>query len=208
MSKMKEFFRKLSGNGYYIALILCAVVIGISGFLYYRNLNRDDRLSDANQQTDGDLPAIATTPTDSVDVMAEPLKTDIPLEGEWVMSYSMDSLTYDPTTRDWRVHNGIDIAAQTGAEVKAAADGVVYTTYQDESMGTTVVLRHDGGYMTTYSSLDPELKVAAGDTVTMGQTIGYVGCSALMETALGDHVHFCVTLEDVPIDPSDFFNMG
>ena len=38
----------------------------------------------------------------------------------------------------------------------------------------------------------------------MGQTIGTVGTSALMENALGDHVHFTVTKDDEPVDPMEF----
>ena len=38
----------------------------------------------------------------------------------------------------------------------------------------------------------------------MGQTIGAVGSTALMENALGDHVHFSVTKDDEPIDPMAF----
>jgi murein DD-endopeptidase MepM/ murein hydrolase activator NlpD len=75
-------------------------------------------------------------------------------------------------------------------------------------MGMTVVIRHDGGYMTTYASLAEDLAVAPGDSVALGQTIGYVGCSAMVETALGDHLHFCVTLNDEPLDPQSFFELG
>jgi murein DD-endopeptidase MepM/ murein hydrolase activator NlpD len=120
----------------------------------------------------------------------------------------MDCLSYNETTRDWRTHNGIDIAAEAGTPVCAAADGVVYTTYTDEVMGTTVVVRHGGGYVTTYSSMDGKLEVSAGDTVTLGQTLGYVGSSAVLETAVGDHVHFGVTLNDTPVDPADFLKLG
>ena len=38
----------------------------------------------------------------------------------------------------------------------------------------------------------------------MGQTIGTVGTTALMENALGSHVHFSVTKDDEPVDPMDF----
>jgi murein DD-endopeptidase MepM/ murein hydrolase activator NlpD len=109
------------------------------------------------------------------------------------------------TTRDWRTHNGIDIAAEAGTAVCAAADGTVYTTYQDATMGTTVVIRHAGGYVTVYSSLSPELSVKTGDTVTMGQVIGTVGNTAMVECAIGDHLHFTVTQDDEPINPADFF---
>ena len=51
-------------------------------------------------------------------------------------------------------------------------------------MGTTVVIRHSGGYVTTYSCLSEETAVAAGDTVSCGDTIGTVGQTALTEKAL------------------------
>ena len=121
-----------------------------------------------------------------------------------VAVYAMDSLTYNETTRDWRVHNGIDIAAEAGAEVCAAADGEIYTVYEDEQMGMTVVIRHEGGYVTRYASLDAEVAVQPGDTVTAGQTIGLVGNTALMESAIGDHVHFSVTCNGEAVNPADF----
>ena len=102
------------------------------------------------------------------------------------------------------IHDGIDIAAEAGSPVCAAADGEVYTVYEDDTMGMTVVLRHAEGYVTTYSSLSEELEVAAGDTVTMGQTLGTVGNTAAMETAIGNHVHFSVRCNDEPVDPAEF----
>ena len=86
----------------------------------------------------------------------------------------------------------------------AAADGQVYTVYEDDQMGMTVVIRHEGGYTTRYSSLDAGVSVSAGQNVTMGQTIGTVGTSALMENALGHHVHFAVSHNDESVDPMDF----
>ena len=211
MSNKKMDWRKFfAGKGYYIALALCAVAIGVSSFVYYRNAKTKDPALDAGT----DVEAVATQPTDS-DSATEPTqqspaptKTGMPLSGQTVADYAMDCLGYNETTRDWRTHNGIDIAAESGTAVCAAADGVVYTTYTDEVMGTTVVVRHGGGYVTTYSSLDGKLEVSAGDTVTLGQTLGYVGSSAVVETATGDHVHFGVTLNDTPLDPAEFLKLG
>jgi murein DD-endopeptidase MepM/ murein hydrolase activator NlpD len=118
----------------------------------------------------------------------------------------MDALGYNPTTRDWRTHNGMDIAAEAGTEVCAAADGTVYTVYEDETMGMTVVIRHEGGYVTCYSSLDEQVAVKVGDTVQMGQKIGFVGNTALLESAIGEHVHVTVTCNDEPVDPAEFFS--
>lgn len=136
------------------------------------------------------------------------LKTGLPVSGDTIGAYAMDCLSYNETTRDWRVHNGVDLAAEAGAPVAAAADGTVYTTYEDDTLGYTVVIRHDGGYTTRYSSLREDLCVAPGDVVTLGQTIGYAGDSALVETVMGAHVHFSVSCQDQPIDPAEFFAMG
>ncbi len=136
-----------------------------------------------------------------------PLQTALPVSGNAISDYAMDCLSYNETTRDWRTHNGIDLAAETGESVCAAADGTVYTTYEDDSMGYTVVIRHDGGYTTRYSSLSEDLCVQAGDEVKLGQTIGYASDSALVETAMGSHVHFSVSCQDESIDPADFLNL-
>ena len=215
MNNRKNTGRSFAGKGYYIALILCAVAIGISGYLYYRNAGSDDAaLKDTpvNVENDAGIEAMGTQSTSAGDSNApttgKPLKTGLPVAGETVVNYAMDSLCYNSTTRDWRVHDGIDIAATAGTLVTAAADGVVYTTYEDDAMGTTVVIRHEGGYVTTYSSLDADVSVAAGDSVKLGQAIGYVGSSAMVESAIGDHVHFCVSLNDESIDPEAFLELG
>ena len=225
MSNNKNF--GFSGKGYYIALILCAAAIGITGYLYSKNANKSEEVT--IQETMGnaqvletqeeDIPVIATqpvtqgtpqeTPTQAPTQATVPqtIRTASPIEGNEVAAYSMDCLSYNQTTRDWRVHNGVDIAAPEGTQVLAAAEGTVYAAYEDDTMGYTVVIRHTGGYTTTYSSLSEELAVKTGDTVTLGQAIGCVGDTALVETAIGSHVHFGVTHQNAPMDPNEFLNM-
>ena len=214
-----------NGKGYYIALALCAVAIGVSGYLYYSHANQEDtQLNNPNVTVDQtvpnaekDLPVVATQPQESgtqptettvpiPSVTRKPLQTAAPVEGEIVVVYAMDSLGYNPTTRDWRTHNGVDIAAEEGSKVCAAAEGTVYTVYEDDTMGMTVVIRHQDGYITKYASLASEVMVKAGDAVAMGQQIGYVGNTALLDSAIGDHLHFSVTRDDEPVDPAEFLN--
>ena len=219
MSK-KNFSGNVSGKGYYIALVLCAVAIGISGYLYYRNTN--EPAADAVQQPaavmDGealDVPAAATQPHEPVQQPTQPAQAEpapaekpgkrvSPVSGETKLGYSVDCLSYNQTTRDWRIHDGMDIAAEAGSPVLAAADGEVYSVYEDDTMGMTVVLIHDGGYSTSYASLAQEVAVAPGDLVTAGQTIGTVGRTALLESAIGDHVHFSVSCSGQRMDPVVF----
>ena len=213
-NKWKVFAGKFAGKGYYIALVLCAVAIGISGYLYYRNADGEEpQLQQPNPTVDvmnpgDDRPQNPDLPTTGTNPTKKPFRTGKPVDGEVVMDYSMDCLCYNPTTRDWRTHNGMDYAAVAGTVVWAAAEGTVYTIYTDDTMGTTVVIRHDNGYVTTYASLAENVTVAVGERVQLGQAIGYVGCSALLETALGDHLHFSVSCDGVCIDPEDFFRLN
>ena len=154
-----------------------------------------------------ELPQQGTQATEAP-VQRTALTTMLPVTGDAIGAYAMDCLSYNETTRDWRVHNGVDYAAEAGTPVCAAADGTVYTTYEDDTLGYTVVIRHDGGYTTRYSSLDEELCVAPGDAVTMGQTIGYAADTALVESVMGAHVHFSVSCQDQPMDPAEFFALG
>ena len=213
------------GKGYYIALILCAAAIGITGYVYQRNMPREDvslqdtypeEIQAGTMNTEENVAVIATDPvgqttepsTEATQPAPRKMKTASPVAGEEINGYAMEALSYNQTTRDWRVHNGVDIAAAEGTEVCAAADGEVYTTYEDDSLGYTVVIRHEGGYTTKYASLGENLAVKAGDKVMAGQTIGYAGDTALVETALGSHVHFSVSHQDVPMDPAEFLALG
>ena len=214
----KKFFDSLRGKGYYIALVLCAVAIGVSAYLYYRGDEMPDSadvpvgVQDTNPTPAGTNPGATDPGTDpsrpnTTTPQGEnkkPGKVARPVAGETVLEYAMDCLCYNPTTRDWRVHNGIDIAAPEGTEVLAAADGQVYAVFEDELLGTTVVIRHENDYTTRYSSLHAETKVNPGQTVTAGEVIGMVGKTAMMEYAIGDHVHFSVTLNGEAVDPEDF----
>ena len=208
--------------GYYIALVLCALAIGITGYMYFQNANKDEpQLQNPTQNNPQDLPVIGTQdPSDPASTRPDPtqgqtqpaptepsrIRTCLPVQGKTVMPYAMDVLCYNETTRDWRTHNGLDIEAEAGTAVVAAADGTVYSVYDDDRLGQTVVILHANGYATRYSSLADQVAVKPGDTVTMGQTIGSVGSTAIMESALSDHVHFSVTCNDVPVDPDDFLN--
>ena len=205
-----KFSRFFSGRGYYIALTLCAAAIGIMSYVYYSGQEKEAvQTANAPVSIVGtvSLPTRDAEPGESAEATqptAGKLSTCAPVEGEVLMGYAMEVLSYNQTTRDWRVHNGVDFAANPGTPVVAAADGQVYTVYEDDQLGMTVVIRHEGGYTTKYASLAADVSVSAGQPVSMGQPIGAVGTTALMENALGDHVHFCVTKNDESVDPMAF----
>lgn len=145
-------------------------------------------------------PAAPTVPV----AAQEPAVVVSPLSGETVAVFSVDKLTYDATLGDWRTHDGIDIQAAAGAEVVATGAGTVVSVEEDGRMGTTVVVDHHNGYVTTYASLQPEPPVLAGDSVTAGTVIGTVGNTSLTEAALGAHLHFSVAKDGETVDPAEY----
>ena len=149
--------------------------------------------------------AVITEP--DVPVVAEaPQLVVSPLSGKVVTAFSVDHLVYSETMGDWRTHDGIDISAQAGTKVLAASAGTVLAVEDDALMGTTVTLRHSGGYQTTYACLQATPAVEQGDTVTAGQVIGAVGTTAAAESAQGPHLHFSVTKDGDAVDPEEYLN--
>ena len=88
----------------------------------------------------------------------------------------------------------------------SACAGTVETVYEDPLMGTTVTIRHQDGYVTTYANLQTDPPVTEGEQVAAGQTVGVVGTTAVAEAAQGPHLHFAVTRDGEPVDPEAFLN--
>ena len=127
-----------------------------------------------------------------------------PVAGTVENPYSMDALTYNRTMQDWRTHDGIDIAAELGAQVKACANGRVAEIREDDLYGTTVILSHRDGLVSVYANLAATPAVAVGDNVGVGQVIGAVGDTALCEAGEVCHLHFAMSLDGESVDPGDY----
>ena len=105
---------------------------------------------------------------------------------------------------DWRVHNGIDLAAEAGSRVIAASSGTVEEVRNDDLYGTTVVIDHGNGLKSIYSNLAGTPAVAKGDTVSAGSVIGSVGDTAEAEIGEVAHLHFEMTKDGAEVDPADY----
>lgn len=127
-----------------------------------------------------------------------------PVNGAVVASFSVETLLYDETMLDWRIHEGIDLAASAGTRVLAAAAGTVSRVYEDELMGMSVVIDHGDGLVSVYSNLTAAPTVQEGDSVYTGDVIGSVGETAAAESGRVPHLHFAMYKDDVPVNPEDY----
>jgi murein DD-endopeptidase MepM/ murein hydrolase activator NlpD len=96
-----------------------------------------------------------------------------------------------------RMHEGIDIAAPSGAPIQASASGVVIYAGWMDGYGNLVVVDHGNGLSTAYAHMSA-IGVGGGQQVGQGQVIGYVGCTG---HCFGSHLHFEVRLNGSPVDP-------
>ena len=142
----------------------------------------------------------APTPTPA----PAPLVFTWPVKGEIVAGFSVEALAYNETMGDWRTHNGLDIAADRGAQVLAAAAGTVSALYQDDLMGTVVEVDHGQGLVSQYANLAATPTVKVGDAVSTGTIIGSVGGTAALESGLASHIHYALLKEGYPVDPADY----
>ena len=130
-----------------------------------------------------------------------------PVVGEITKSHSMDTPVFSTTLGEWRVHTGIDISAEEGSEVYAAAAGKVSRVYSDPFLGKTVEITHDGGIVSVYSNLsNTDVAVKEGQTIASGAKIGLVGDTSLSELADESHLHFAVKVNGVSVNPLDYIS--
>ncbi len=101
-----------------------------------------------------------------------------------------------------KFHEGMDIAAQTGTPVVAAADGVVIKAGFGTGYGNMVELSHGYGIKTLYAH-NSRLNVKAGQHVRRGDVVAYAGDSG---SSTGPHLHYEVRLNGLPVNPAKYLN--
>ena len=217
-NKQPGFKGWMRDKGYYIVLVLCVAAVGISGYLYFNQTASPDseatQTVSAEQQTP---PSAQTTPdkeetapsadaeTSTDDTQsATALQISAPVSGEVIESFAADHLAYNETMQDWRVHNGVDLAAEVGTTVSAAADGTVSAVLEDDFYGTVVEITHAGDYVSRYCNLAQEVSVSVGDTVSAGDAIGTVGQTAKLELAQQPHLHFELCQGESLLNPEQY----
>ncbi|HEX4824590.1 MAG TPA: M23 family metallopeptidase [Candidatus Polarisedimenticolaceae bacterium] len=121
-----------------------------------------------------------------------------------VMAHFADrrSYVYKGKSVDQQDHLGLDLAGVSRAPVPAANDGVVVLASFLGIYGNAVVIDHGYGLMSLYGHLS-SIDVKEGQTVTRGQVLGHSGDTGL---AAGDHLHFAILLQGLPVSPVEWWD--
>ena len=124
-----------------------------------------------------------------------------PVNGAVITGYGEG---YSELYGDYRFHNGLDFAAKTGSEVKAAARGKVTQITEDPS-GIKVTIEQGTAWSTIYSCIG-RANVVKGQTVKSGEIIGTVGKNT------GDikepHLHFTLIIAGKSVNPVPYFDFN
>ncbi len=209
MNQKKQKLNK--GIGIAVAILLALTLcITIIAFSVSKRTKTPAGTSDGTSSTVTDIHQTSQTnattgrtedPNEPTD--AEEISFICPVNGNMIKDYSADIPVFSLTMEDYRVHCGVDIAADAGENVLAAANGTISKVEYDPMMGQTVEITHSGGYITTYKNLQTKLPegIEEGKEVTAGDVIGYVGDTALVEISDSPHLHLEMTLDGENINP-------
>lgn len=151
-----------------------------------------------------------TSPAADVDAPSEVPKFISPADGAVSKQHSETTLVYSLTMDDYRTHTGVDIALTEGAEIKAAAAGVIDKVWEDPMWGWCIAIAHEGDAVTVYKNLSPESAngLRAGIEVAAGEAIGSVGDTALCEIADEPHLHFEILIGGAAVDPEEYISFA
>lgn len=148
------------------------------------------------------------TPSPTPKTTTTSSKASAPVAGAVVWSFAKDKLIYSKTLDQWTTHEGVDISAALGTDVKCVMGGVVAKVYQDDSLGFTIIVEHSNDRMSLYAALGSDIRVKEGDKVNAGTVIGSVGNSAITECASGPHLHFAFYVDGIAVDPAKYVKLG
>ena len=129
------------------------------------------------------------------------IPTMLPVEGGWYSSNY--GWRIDPFTGQRAFHEGIDVMAEQGIAIHAAAGGVVVYSDFHPQYGNMIEIDHGNDLVSRYAHASVRL-VKVGDVVLRGVKIGEVGRTG---RATGTHLHFEVRQRGAPVNPTQFLRL-
>lgn len=186
-TKKNFFMRNIYGIIFGMTLLVIAGAITLTLVLTTRDVPVDNNPG-------GDVP---------VDNPPKPTYT-VPLETYTLgKSASLDKLIYSATLNQWRTHNGVDLIAAAGSDVKCIFAGKVESVKTTTLEGTVVTVSHGDGLVSIYKGLDG-VTVKEGDSVTGGYVLGKVAENMMIEQRDGAHLHLEMQKDGKYVNPAEY----
>lgn len=129
------------------------------------------------------------------------IPTMLPVEGGWYSSNY--GWRIDPFTGQRAFHEGIDVMAEQGTAIRAAAGGIVVYSEFHPQYGNMIEIDHGNDLISRYAHASRRL-VKVGDVVLRGAKIAEVGRTG---RATGTHLHFEVRQRGAPLNPTQFLRL-
>ena len=107
---------------------------------------------------------------------------------------------YHPTTGEYSMHKGVDLAAPKGTPIYATRSGYVNVATYHETAGNYITINHRDGYTSVYMHMTHYI-VKPGEEVKAGQLVGYVGSTG---RSTGPHLHCGLHSYGTYVNPMDY----
>ncbi len=213
--KYTQYSQKKKGNSaFYITIALCLFLIGVAAWFAFSRLDNNDIKKAESQNSKPPIASSEYNSTDPsynesieqetpVDPTNEEVKNEeytskpqpvkkqkaycMPVNGEILKDFSLDTLQHSATFGDMRIHAGVDIACSEGTLVSAMTDGKIQDISETADYGKTVTIDHGDGLVIKYCGLK-NITAEKDTAVKMGDTIGSVS-TVPAECSDQQHIH-------------------
>ena len=128
-----------------------------------------------------------------------------PVNGNVLMSYSMDKSVYFSTLDQYKYNPALVISGTLNDNVIAAAPGIVKSIDTMRETGTTVTVDMGNGYECLYGQLK-DVQVKTGDYVNAKDVIGYVSEPTKYYSVEGCNLYFEMRKDGQPVNPMDYMS--
>ncbi len=205
---MKEEKTKKRKFLYYLVLAISVCLLTAATVLTVYFVTNDDAGS-----LKTDPPGqVVTPPDDTGDDKKDP---DKPTIGE--VNKFCDPVTYSAAsvynaiykdTYGFRArHEGVDFAAEEGAQVAAIRDGTVTSISLNEKTGNIITVDHGDGLIASYRFVEPVSTLRTGAKVTKGECFATVSAACGPEKQDGTHLHLELHLKGKNVDPASYLDI-
>ncbi|MEE1314556.1 MAG: peptidoglycan DD-metalloendopeptidase family protein [Faecalimonas sp.] len=126
-----------------------------------------------------------------------------PVDGNVLLSYSMDQTVYFSTLDQYKYNPAIIISGEVGGDVLAAAAGEITSIETTAQTGTTITMKLGDGYELVYGQIK-EVCVHEGDYVTQGDVLGYVSEPTKYYSVEGPNLYFQLLKDGEPVNPLEY----